>query len=404
MDYAEILDISAEVGYRLAISGAEIYRIEESILRIMDSYGVHAEAFVIPNCLIVSIKTDDGTPMTQMRRISHQENNIDAVEKYNSLSRRICAEHPSTKEALEWIKQVDNSRRYYPLIFQLLGYFLAACGFSLLFGANIIESFCAGICGLVCGAFTVFTKKHTINPFFQTIFSGFLITFAAYLFSLTPLSNNTDSVVIGALMLLVPGLLFTNALRDIIHGDTNSGVNRIIQVFLIGIAITLGTGAAWSTFKEFFTETASTVPISYPLLIECIACLIGCIGFSFIFNIYGYGFILCAIGGSLTWMVYSVATAYASDLVAYFCASLFAGVFSEVMARIRKYPAISYLFISIIPLIPGTGVFYTMNYAIRGQIAQFVHQGLYTIAVGGVIAVGILLVYTISRVLAARKH
>ena len=55
---------------------------------------------------------------------------------------------------------------------------------------------------------------------------------------------DADIVIIGALMLLVPGLLFTNAMRDIINGDTNSGMNRIIQVFLIAVAIALGTGAA----------------------------------------------------------------------------------------------------------------------------------------------------------------
>ena len=53
--------------------------------------------------------------------------------------------------------------------------------------------------------------------------------------------NSPDAAIIGALMLLVPGLLITNSMRDIIYGDTNSGVFRIVSVVLSALAIALGT-------------------------------------------------------------------------------------------------------------------------------------------------------------------
>ena len=61
------------------------------------------------------------------------------------------------------------------------------------------------------------------------------------------------------------------------------------------------------------------------------------------------------------------------------------------MARIRKYPAISYLVVSIFPMIPGAGVYYTMNYAVRGEMEMFASQGMHTAAIAGIMAVGILL-------------
>ena len=67
------------------------------------------------------------------------------------------------------------------------------------------------------------------------------------------------------------------------------------------------------------------------------------------------------------------------------------------MARIRKCPAIAYLVVSIFPLIPGAGVYYTMNYAVRGMNEQFATQGLHTAAIAGIIAVGILLASTSVR-------
>jgi len=74
------------------------------------------------------------------------------------------------------------------------------------------------------------------------------------------------------------------------------------------------------------------------------------------------------------------------------------------MARIRKYPAISYLVVSVFPLIPGAGVYYTMNYAMRGDMTAFTSKGMHTAATAGVIAVGILLASTAFRLLAEWKR
>ena len=80
MDYNILMDLSVELGYRLAMNGAETFRIEESINRIMLTYGVTAEVFAIPNCLIVSIETPEGELMTRMRRIGYHGNDLDGVE------------------------------------------------------------------------------------------------------------------------------------------------------------------------------------------------------------------------------------------------------------------------------------------------------------------------------------
>ena len=129
MDYYLLLDMAAELGYRLAMCGAETFRVEESINRVMQAYGIQAETFAIPNCLHISIETDKGKPMTRMRRIGHHGNDLDAVEKYSNLSRRICKEKPDPEIALEWLQQTETSRRYYPLLIHLLGNILGACGF-----------------------------------------------------------------------------------------------------------------------------------------------------------------------------------------------------------------------------------------------------------------------------------
>ena len=205
-------------------------------------------------------------------------------------------------------------------------------------------------------------------------------------------------MIIGALMLLVPGLLFTNALRDIINGDTNSGLNRVIQVFLIAIAIALGTGAALRLSGNLFYDPGDSPVLNHSMPVQHAAAYFGCMGFSILFNIHGPGSIICNLGGTITWAVYLLTVHLGgSDLVGYFWATVFASSYAEIMARVRKYPAISYLVVSIFPLIPGASVYYTMNDVVRGNMESFASRGMHTIAIAGVIAVGILLASTSFR-------
>lgn len=398
MDYYTLLDMTVELGFQLAMSGAETFRIEDSICRIMDAYGIAAEAFAIPNCLHVSIETAEGKPMTRMRRIGHHGNDLDGVEKYNELSRRICRERPDPKTAMDWIQKTDASRKRYSLTSYLIGNFLGAAGFGIIFSGDLIDSLCAGLCGLVIGLANRFMDSQKVNQFFRTIVSAFLMAVFAHLLSVIGFVHNTDAVIIGALMILVPGLLFTNAMRDIIYGDTNSGINRIVQVLLIAAAIALGTGVAWRVMNYIFIMPSVIAPTVHPLYFQCLACFIGCIGFFILFNIHGYGGLLCALGGMLTWLIFNLFMHIGfSDLACYFCGTVFASIYSEIMARIRKCPAISYLVISAFPLIPGAGVYYTMNNAVRGNMSDFASQGMHTAAIAGIMAVGILLASTIVR-------
>lgn len=402
MDYNTLLDMSVELGYHLAMSGAETFRIEESITRVLKSYNIQAEVFAIPNCLHVSIETADGQPMTRMRRIGHHGNNLDAVEKYNSVSRRICSEHPHPDTAAQWIDEVSASIRRYPLLLVLLGSFFVGFGFAILFGGNFSDSLCAGSCGVVVGLVNRLMDRLKVNPFFGIIAASFSMSILVYFASSFNLVGSADITIIGTLMLLVPGLLFTNALRDIIYGDTNSGINRIMQVFLIAAAIALGTGTALNLAKVFWELPVSNPAIDHPLVLELCAAFIGSLGFVFVFNIHGFGSLLCAAGGIVTWLTFCLVQMFGGDIAAYFAATVAASIYAEILARIRKYPAISYLVVSLIPLIPGAGIYYTMNHIVQGDMQLAASRGTYTIGIAGAIAVGILLVSTVYRLIINR--
>jgi uncharacterized membrane protein YjjP (DUF1212 family) len=400
MDYYTLLDTTVDLGYELAMCGAETYRVEESVSRILATYGIQSEVFAIPNCLIVSIETPTGKPMTRMRRIGPHGNNLDGVERLSALSRSICAKRPEPQAARRWLHQVLDAKISYPLSITLLGNFLAAAGFGLFFGGNLMDALWAGLLGVMVGFVNHFLGRIHANAFFSTIAASFLMSATAYTLGALGLGQNPDASIMGTVMLLVPGLLFTNAMRDIIYGDTNSGVNRITQVFLAAAAIALGTAAGWNAVNLLFGPPDDHYIISYGPVIQSLAACIGCAGFVIVFNVHGHGSPACVIGGGITWLVYLLSIHLGgSDIIANFWAALFAGFFAEAMARIRKHPAIAYLVISLLPLIPGGGIYRSVNFAVRGNMSMFVHTASNTAAVAGILAVGILMASTTVRVL-----
>ena len=405
MEYHVLLDLATDLGYRLAMCGAETFRVEESVNRLLAAYGIQAESFAIPNCLHVSLETADGQSITRMRRIGYHGNDLDSVERYNSVCRRICAEKPAPKIAVEWLAEADRQKRSYRLAYYLMAHFTAAFGFCMFFGGSLSDALFSGFCGVIVGLTNRLTDRFQVNQFFSILTAAFLMSLPAYGLHALGIVSNADTVIIGSLMLLVPGLLFTNAMRDIIFGDTNSGINRIVQVFLIAVAIAMGTAVALRGSGLLWGSGEETAIVNYSFFPQLLICMIGCMGFAVVFNIHGPGFLLCALGGTLTWAVYLIVIQLgAGDIMANFLAALTASLYAEIMARIRKYPAISYLVVSVFPLLPGAGIYYTMNHLVQGRMNQFSQTGMHTIAVAGAIAVGILVVSTCFRILIFLKN
>ncbi len=405
MDYTRLMELVSQLGSQIAMSGAETYRVEESITRILQAYGLESRVYSVPNSLIITIILPDGSPLTELTRMPRSSNDLEAVEQFSNLSRRICSEKPDLDTALAWLAEAKKTHKQYKLPMTLLGNMLVAWGFCIFFGGTLADSLCAILCGLVLGIVEHFLGKLQPNIFFQKIAAGYCMAFVAYGVSAMGLIDNVDTTVIGTLMLLVPGLLFTNAIRDIIFGDTNSGINRVVTALLIAVAVALGTAAAWNFSVNLWGPHSLAPIMQHNALITCVASFVACAGFVIVFNIHGHGNLLCALGAAITWAVYCLAQALGcQELLCYFFSTCAAAIFSEAMARIRKYPAISYLVISLLPLIPGAGIYYTALQAVQGNLDASAQYGMNTLATAGVMAAGILVVSTTVRMWTSHKY
>ena len=288
-----LLDLATDLGYELAISGAETYRVEDSARLVLTAYGLSPEVAATNNYLIVSILSADRTPITRMRRIGFHGNNLDAVERLNALSRRLCAETPAPEIAAKMLEETRASVPYYSFPVVILGHFLGAGGFGLLFGCRPTDALLAGLGGILIAFVNRFASAMKTNPIFSTLAASFLMSLLAYGLGAAGIAANADTVIIGGMMILVPGLVFTNALRDMIYGDISSGIHKCVQVLLIAGSMALGSAAARNLTIQLWgpPEIAGTAAHSLGLL--CFGAFLGCTGFSILFNIHGPGMLLC---------------------------------------------------------------------------------------------------------------
>ena len=128
-------------------------------------------------------------------------------------------------------------------------------------------------------------------------------------------------------------------------------------------------------------------------------------GFCIAFNIRGKKIFFAALGGAISWFFYSLPLQMGvSEISSLFISSVIFSIYSEVLARIFKTPVTTFVVCALIPLVPGSGMYYTMREAISGNISKSLELGLSTLASAGTLALGVLFVSTRTRLLLSAKR
>lgn len=245
-----LLALAVETGYRLQESGAEIYRVEEAVRRIFQAYGVDGgQVFAIPNCLIVSLIDSDGRPISRMRRIPAHGTDISRMERVYDYCRRVCRETPDPDAALNELRVLDSGNKRFPFWLQMAAYFVGTGSFSLFWGGSFSDALGGGLCGVAIGLCLFGMERLGANLFVRTVIAAFVSAFLAAALVHAGVGENTNYVTIGALMALVPGLMFTNFMRDIMVGDTVAGLIKLVEALLTAGAIAIGTFLAMAVIS-----------------------------------------------------------------------------------------------------------------------------------------------------------
>lgn len=256
VDFSEVLLVAMEAGHILLENGAEIFRVEETILRIGRHFGVEEEdVFVLSNGIFTTGSSKEYGHKESFARVQHipmHTASLDKVVAINQLSRDVEAGKytlEETKEKLNEIREMPGKSHWK----QILASGIGAGSFCLLLGGNLSDAIAAILAGLVL---YLFILKLSIPIFHlsritENICGGALATLLCILFYRMGLGNNLGAMVVGSIIPLVPGVGFTNSIRDIADRNYISGIVRMVDAILVFVCIAIGVGIVFMLWQQF---------------------------------------------------------------------------------------------------------------------------------------------------------
>lgn len=242
-DAGSILTIALDVGAELLRAGGEIHRVEDTVTRICRAYGAESvDVFAITSLITAEVRMADGSYATMNRCVLTTYNHLARLEALNALSRTICKSPISVSEAHA---RLEDIRLYRPVPEWLcyIGGMLACGGFAVFFGGSVLDGLAAACIAFFLTLFARFRPVH-INSMVKSLISSFAAGVLSVLCVRVGFGDHVDKIIIGTIMLEIPGLSFGNALRDLLCGDTLAGTMRLIQAVLQTLMIALGYMAA----------------------------------------------------------------------------------------------------------------------------------------------------------------
>ncbi len=234
-----LLCLALDIGEGMLKCGAEIRRVEDTIERICIAYGAaHVEIFAIPSVIIAAIRLPDGEYSSQMRRVKKNGNNLSLLERFNEISRNICRNTPPLTEVDMMIRKAKE-KKVYPKWLHFLSYALASGSFAVFFGGSWRDGLVAAAIGLVFAVIDLISLDG-INQFAKTAMQSFVGGLLSCLAVRAGFGDDVGMIMIGTIMILIPGVFFSTALRDLLCGDFLAGTLKTVQAVLSTLMIAFG--------------------------------------------------------------------------------------------------------------------------------------------------------------------
>lgn len=234
------LALALDIGERMLLFGAEIGRVEDSLRRICTAFGaVRVDVFTITSSIVVTVTSPCFGIVTQTRRVPGGESDFHRLHLLNALSRAICERPMSRAEIIAEIARIDHAPTY-PFAAQLGIYALISAAFSLFFGGVWQDAVVAALIGVVLRILQGGLRRVRTNPFLLSALCSFVGGLLASSFVALGLAYHADLIAIGNIMLLIPGIALTNAIRDMFSGDLISGLLRFAEALMLAATVAFG--------------------------------------------------------------------------------------------------------------------------------------------------------------------
>lgn len=253
--YADGLDVATLAGEILLASGAEIFRVQDTMTRILSVYETEPyNVYVISNAIMANVERGGQAKSAVVRYIPLGSNHLTRVTHVNEISRSIARGELTCQEAMARLQEVKNENETTVFV-RALATGVGSAGFAVLAGGNAIGFIVAFITSYILYYFMEFLARFAVARIMVNVMGAmFVSTLALFIVKLMQLTMpgvpiNFSNVIIGSIMQLVPGMSMTTAVREVLNTDYLSGVIRLIDVITLGFGIAFGVAASLWIFQ-----------------------------------------------------------------------------------------------------------------------------------------------------------
>ena len=252
----DALRLSTDAARIVLESGGETYRAEDVMTAVAASLGgLDPDAYATPTGFLASCDDATGRSRAVVKRIRKRQMNLDKIARVNALARDAVSGRIDQDGIERELCAIDTIGSY-PAPLPSLGAAFVTGFFCLLFEGAWNDALVAAAIGIVIGRIMSWLGSMKLSDFFSNIVGGAFAATVAIVATAHGIAGNTDAVIIGSIMLLVPGVMIVNAIRDIIAGDLVAGIARGADAFISAAGISIGVGVALQLSK-LFAEAAS---------------------------------------------------------------------------------------------------------------------------------------------------
>ena len=242
----EVMRACMLAGKIMLQSGAETYRVEDTMSRMASAFGIDkTHSYVTPTGIIFSVE-GVGPERTKLVRISDRTTDLRKVAMVNSVSRQISSGDVGLGEACKLLGEIEEANLTYSFTIQILAAAIASGCFTIMFQGSWLDFLPSMAAGGIGFFLVIYFHKIVPVKFFAEFLSSFIIGMVSFFFVKVGLGQELDKIIIGSVMPLVPGLLITNAVRDLMAGHLVSGLSKGAEALLTAFAIGSGIAAILS--------------------------------------------------------------------------------------------------------------------------------------------------------------
>ena len=392
---ADVMQVATDAGHIMLENGAEIFRVEETMERITRHYGVESgHFFVLSNGII----TSGGTSYSNVEFIPFKGAQLEKVVEVNRLSREIDAGRCTIEEARSRIAAI-RAMKAKPFMEQVLASGVGSGAFCAIFGGSPMDCLVSFVVGLLLYAFVLAVCKSGLSKIVTNILGSTLATALCIIFYRMGFGENPGNMIIGSIIPLIPGVPFTNGIRDLANEDYIAGSTRLIDALTVFFCIAAGVALTFLVDGRIengiiVLDGMRTNALTAIWPVQLVAAFLGTAGFAVLFGVPRNQYLPVGVCGLAGWTVYllMIRLAGASVIESTFVATLAVVLVSRFMAVRRCCPVIVFQICGVFPLIPGAGIFWTAYWVVVKELGTAVTTGFTALGVTIAIVLGIIFV------------